>query len=98
MQEDHVSMGWNAARNLRRAVANLTRILAVEVTCAARALDLRAPLRPAAGTSSAVGALREMIPGAGPDRYLAPELAAAEELLRSGQLVARVQADTGDLL
>ena len=43
MQEDHVSMGWGAARKLRTVVAN-RRILAVELT-AARALDLRAPLR-----------------------------------------------------
>ena len=48
MQEDHVSMGWGAARKLRTVVANLGRILAVELTCAARALDLRAPLEPGA--------------------------------------------------
>ena len=46
MQEDHVSMGWGAARKLRRSVANLERILAVELVCAARGLDLRAPLAP----------------------------------------------------
>ena len=44
MQEDHVSMGWAAARKLRTAVANLRRILAVELVCAAHGLDLRAPL------------------------------------------------------
>ena len=49
MQEDHVSMGWGAARKLRTVVANLRRILAVELTCAARGLDLRAPLAPGAG-------------------------------------------------
>ena len=47
MQEDHVSMGWGAARKLRRAVDGLTRVLAIEVMTAARALDLRAPARPA---------------------------------------------------
>ncbi|HEY0934934.1 MAG TPA: histidine ammonia-lyase, partial [Trebonia sp.] len=50
MQEDHVSMGWSAARKLRRAVDGLTRVLAVELLTAARALDLRAPLRPAPAT------------------------------------------------
>jgi histidine ammonia-lyase len=44
MQEDHVSMGWGAARKLRRSIANLTRIVAVELVCAARAVELRAPL------------------------------------------------------
>src|SRR5215218_6065361 len=48
MQEDHVSMGWNAARKLRAAVDNLARILTVELSCASRAIDLRAPLVPGA--------------------------------------------------
>jgi hypothetical protein len=65
MQEDHVSMGWGAGRKLRRAVDGLTRVLAIEVLTAARALDLRAPLRPAPGTAAAVAALRERVPGPG---------------------------------
>ena len=47
MQEDHVSMGWHAARKLRQAVDNLRRILAIELVAAARAIELRAPLVPA---------------------------------------------------
>jgi histidine ammonia-lyase len=97
MQEDHVSMGWGAARKLRSAVANLTRILAVELVCAARALDLRAPLRPAAGTAAALAALRERVPGPGPDRLLAPELAAAESLVSSGALIDAVESAIGAL-
>ncbi len=97
MQEDHVSMGWGAARKLRAAIANLARILAVELTCAARALDLRAPLRPAAGTAAALASLRELVPGPGPDRYLAPELASAEALIDSGRLLADVEAAIGSL-
>ena len=76
MQEDHVSMGWGAARKLRVSVANLARILAIEVVCAGRGLDLRAPLRPAAGTAAALSAVRERSPGPGPDRWFGPELAA----------------------
>ncbi len=72
MQEDHVSMGWGAARKLRGAVANLRRILAVELVCAARGLDLRAPLTPGAGTAAALAAVRRRVPGPGPDRYMAP--------------------------
>ncbi len=94
MQEDHVSMGWSAARKLRTSVDNLRRILAVEIAAAARAIELRAPLEPAAGTGAAVAAVRAAgVPGAGPDRWLAPELSAAEELLRDGTLLAAV----GDL-
>ena len=54
MQEDHVSMGWGAARKLRVAVDGLRRVLAVELVCAARGLDLRAPLRPGPGTAAAL--------------------------------------------
>jgi histidine ammonia-lyase len=97
MQEDHVSMGWAAARKLRTSVANLTRIVAVELTCAARALDLRAPLAPAPGTAAARDAVRAVVPGAGPDRHLSPELAAAEELVASGRLVGAVEGAIGEL-
>jgi histidine ammonia-lyase len=97
MQEDHVSMGWGAARKLRMAVANLARILAVELVASARALDLRAPLRPAPGTGAALAALRERIQGPGPDRYVSPELAAAESVVSSGELLSAVQSAIGSL-
>lgn len=81
MQEDHVSMAWLAARKLRTVVDNVRRILAVEYVCAARAIDLRSPLEPAAATAAARSVLRTEVPGPGPDRFLAPELSAAETLL-----------------
>jgi histidine ammonia-lyase len=86
MQEDHVSMGWSAARKLRTALGGLTTVLAIELLTAARALDLRAPLTPAPATARAVAALRETVSGPGPDRHLAPEIAAAEQLIREGNL------------
>jgi histidine ammonia-lyase len=97
MQEDHVSMGWGAARKLRASVANLRRILAIELVCAARGLDLRAPLTPGAGSGAALAAVRRRVPGPGPDRFMAPELAAAEDLIASGALVEAVQARIGEL-
>jgi len=97
MQEDHVSMGWGAARKLRTVIANLTRILAVELTCAARAIELRAPLQPAAGTAAALAALRTVAPGPGPDRWLAPELAQAEDLVASGAALGAVEREIGEL-
>ena len=97
MQEDHVSMGWSAARKLRRVVENLRRILAVEWVTAARAIDLRGPLQPAAGTAAAVRLLRSRVSGPGPDRVLSPELGAAEELLTDEDLVAAVEVVTGPL-
>ena len=95
MQEDHVSMGWSAARKLRLVVENLRRILAIEWVAAARAVDLRDPLEPAAGTAAAVELLRSRVPGPGPDRILSPELGAAEELLKEEALVEAVGAVTG---
>ncbi|MCA1711717.1 MAG: histidine ammonia-lyase [Actinobacteria bacterium] len=97
MQEDHVSMGWSAGRKLLRAVDGLTRVLAIELLAAARALDLRAPVQPAAATSAAVTALRTVVPGPGPDRYLSAEIEAAVEMVRSGAALAAVEAVTGPL-
>ena len=88
MQEDHVSMGWSAARKLRRSVDALTRVLAIELLTAARALDLRAPLRPGPATGAVLDALRESVPPPGPDRYLAPDIEAAVQFVRSGAAVA----------
>jgi histidine ammonia-lyase len=95
MQEDHVSMGWGAARKLRRAIDNLSRILAVELLCASRALELRAPLKPAAGTEAAREVVQQAAGGAGPDRWLAPELARVEALVRSGAALAAASAAAG---
>jgi histidine ammonia-lyase len=98
MQEDHVSMGWSAARKLRTALDNLTRILAVELVTAARALDLRAPLVPAPGTAAAVAVLRAGgVGGPGPDRYLSVELRAAEQAVRDGSVLAAVEKTVGAL-
>jgi histidine ammonia-lyase len=98
MQEDHISMGWGAARKLRASLANLSRILAVELVCGARGLELRAPLEPGAGTGAALQMLRDGgVPGPGPDRWLAPELDAAERLVASGGLTSAVEAAVGAL-
>ena len=82
MQEDHVSMGWHAGRKLRKVVDNLRRVVAIELVTAGRALDMRAPLKPAPITGALLAKLRKEVPGVGPDRFLAPELEAAERLLK----------------
>jgi histidine ammonia-lyase len=98
MQEDHVSMGWGAARKLRTALANLSRILAVEATCAARGLELRAPLSPGTGTGAALAAIRAAgVRGPGSDRHLSPELAAVEHLVATGELIGAVEGEIGEL-
>ncbi|KAF0847245.1 histidine ammonia-lyase [Nocardia caishijiensis] len=97
MQEDHVSMGWSAARKLRRAIDGLTRVLAIEALTAARALDLRAPLTPSPATAAVRDALRTRVPGPGPDRHLAPEIEAAVNLAASGALLAAAESIVGPL-
>ncbi|HYN30459.1 MAG TPA: histidine ammonia-lyase [Dermatophilaceae bacterium] len=98
MQEDHVSMGWSAARKLRRAVDLLGRVLAVEAVTAARGLELRTPLAPGPATAAAVAALRGAgVGGPGPDRWLAPDLEAAARLVADGGVVAAAETVTGPL-
>ena len=97
MQEDHGSMGGGGARKLRRAVDGLGRVVAIEIMTAARALDLRAPLRPGPATAAVVTALRGRVPGPGPDRHVAPEIAAAVDLVRDGSLVAAAESVVGTL-
>jgi len=97
MQEDHISMGWSAARKLRTSLDNLAAILGVELAAAARALDLRAPLQPATATGAALAAVRSVVPGVGVDRQLSPELEAAKELVWSGAAVDAVEAAVGAL-
>ncbi len=97
MQEDHVSMGWAAGRKLRRSVDGLTRVLAVEVLTATRALDLRAPLEPSPATGAVRDLLRQVVPGPGPDRHLAPEIEHVAGLLTSGALLDAVRDTIGEL-
>jgi histidine ammonia-lyase len=97
MQEDHVSMGWHAARKLRRGVDALAAVLGIEVLAAARALDLRAPLASAPASAAVVARLRETVPGPGPDRFLAPEIEAATALVREGAIRAAAESVTGPL-
>jgi histidine ammonia-lyase len=99
MQEDHVSMGWSAARKLRRSIDGLTRVLALELLTAARGIELRRPLAPAPATAAVIAALRETThatDGAG-DRFLAPEIEAAVTAVRSGRVRTAAQTVTGVL-
>jgi histidine ammonia-lyase len=91
MQEDHVSMGWSAGRKLRQVVENLTKIVGIEYLTAARAIDLRAPLQPSPITGKAVSELRKTSAGPGPDRFLAPDMQAAVNVVANGTLAKLVK-------
>jgi len=97
MQEDHVSMGWSAARKLRKSIDGLQRVLAVEILTAARALDMRAPLEPSPATAAVRARLREHVEGPGTDRHLAPEIEHSVRLVADGTYLSAVEAVTGPL-
>jgi histidine ammonia-lyase len=97
MQEDHVSMGWGAALKLRSVLDNLTGILAVELLASARALDFRSPLKPSPATAAVRELLRRDVKGPGPDRVVAPEIAIAMTLIRSGAVVEAAEKVVGHL-
>ena len=98
MQEDHVSMGWSAARKLRKVIENLNRILAIELVTAARAIELRTGLLPAPATARVITELRKVVAGVGPDRFLSPELEAASELVAAGAVVSAAREVVKELI
>lgn len=98
MQEDHVSMGWSAARKLRKSVDGLRRVLAIEILTAARGIELREGLDAAPATAAAIEAIRAAgVQGPGTDRFLAPEIEAVVQLLETGDLLAAVEKVAGKL-
>ena len=88
MQEDHVSMGWHAARKLRRSLDAFADVIAIELVASSRAMALRAPLRAAEPTQRVADTVNRVSGGPGPDRWLAPELRAVGALVRTGELLA----------
>ncbi len=96
-REDHVSMGVTAARHADLVVANTAKVLGIELLCAAQGLDLGEPLRPGVGVHAAYSALRARVAALDGDRFLAPDLAAAEAMVRDGSIVRAVEKKVGAL-
>lgn len=97
MQEDHVSMGWHAARKLRKSIDALARVIAIEIMIASRAVEMRSPLLPSPGTGAAIKLLRSKVAGPGSDRWLTPEIEASVELVKSGAILRVVEEEIGTL-
>jgi histidine ammonia-lyase len=95
-QEDHVSMGWTSMRKLRDVVRNVRSVLAVELLCAAQAIDLRAATAdPSPAVAAAHDVLRGRVPVMDVDREVAPQIAAVDALLPD--LVAAAEGVAGPL-
>jgi histidine ammonia-lyase len=87
MQEDHVSMGWHAARKLRMSLNAFRDVLAIELLASARALALRAPLMGSPVTAAVADRVNALSGGPGHDRWLSPEIAAVSDLVASRDLL-----------
>ncbi|WP_191489941.1 histidine ammonia-lyase [Pseudomonas sp. FEN] len=87
LQEDHLSLGTNAALKLHRALENCTQILAIEYLLAAQAFEFLKEQRFGAGTERAWKLLREHVPAYDQDRWLAPDIARAAALLKNPTLI-----------
>jgi len=96
-KEDHVSMGTIAARKCRDILANAENVVAIELLCAAQALDLFTNLKPGKGTMAAYTAIRRHIPHLAEDRILAGDIAVLRALLHSGAILDAVERKIGPL-
>ncbi len=91
MQEDHVSMGWHAARKLRRSLEAFADVLSIELVAASRAIALRAPLRASPCTAAVADLVNRVTGGPGVDRWMSPQLRDVGALTRSGAVLALVR-------
>jgi histidine ammonia-lyase len=96
-QEDHVSMAAHGARRLAAMAENAANIVAIELIAAAQGCDFHRPLKSSAPLERVRARLREQVPGLDHDRYLAPDIAAAANLVRSGELTAAAGVELPDL-
>jgi histidine ammonia-lyase len=92
-QEDHVAMSAHGARRLAAMAENAVNVIAIELIAAAQGCDFHAPLKSSPPLERVRARLRERVPRLDHDRYLAPDIAAAADLVRSGALAAAADMD-----
>ncbi|WP_170610539.1 histidine ammonia-lyase [Ruegeria arenilitoris] len=97
-QEDHVSMAAHGARRLIRMVKNLNHILGIELLCAAQGIEFRKPLKSSKPLQQVITRLRESVPPLVQDRYLAPELETAKDLVAGGEILRAVKVKMPELI
>ena len=96
-KEDHVSMGTISARKCRDIVGNAENVIAIELLCAAQALDLFTNMKPGEGTLAAYQAIRRMVSHLDKDRIISTDIAAVKQLMRSGKILNAVEKQVGEL-
>ncbi|NIP99738.1 MAG: histidine ammonia-lyase [Nitrospinaceae bacterium] len=97
-KEDHVSMGTIAARKARQVVENVKQVAAIELLCAAQALDLFTNLKPGKGTLAAYQVIRRHVRHLKRDRELNPDIETVAALIDNGDILTAVEKVTGPLL
>lgn len=96
-QEDHVSMGATSATKAWNIMANVETVLAIEMMCAAQAIDFRLPRKPGQGPRIAHRAVREVIDHADVDRLFGDDIRQSLTLLTSGSILGRIEAEMGEI-
>jgi histidine ammonia-lyase len=96
-KEDHVSMGTISARKSREVVRNTENVLAIELLCAAQALDLFTNMKPGEGTLAAYRVIRGGVPHLEKDRVLSPDIETVVRLIKEGVLLEQVERKIGPL-
>lgn len=96
-QEDHVSMGPVSVRKLKEIIKNVTAIIAIELLCAAQALDFRRPKKPGKGTRAAYRRIRRAVDRLEDDRPLHPDISTMIELVQKGSIVKGVERAVGPI-
>jgi len=96
-KEDHVSMGTISARQCRDVIENTENVVAIELLCAAQALDLFTNLKPGKGTLEAYHVIRKTIFHLEKDRILSQDIAAMKELIRNATILKAVEKKVGEL-
>ncbi len=97
-KEDHVSMGTISARKCREVVKNTEHVAAIELLCAAQAMDLFTNMKPGEGTFAAYQVIRETVPHLEKDRFLSPDIEKVLQLIKEGMLLDAVESRVGVLL
>jgi histidine ammonia-lyase len=92
-QEDHVAMAAHGARRLAAMTANAINIVAIELIAGAQGCDFHAPLRSGTRLERVRQALRSRVPSLAEDRYLAPDIAAAAELVESATIIVEAGSE-----
>jgi histidine ammonia-lyase len=96
-KEDHVSMGTIAARKCREIVKNAEYVIAIELMCAAQAMDLFTNMKSGEGTLAAYKVIREAVAHLDKDRILSKDIEIIRNLMRSGRIIKEVESVVGRL-